>query len=210
MKTQDPVHYRIRRETLLQHARHLFATKGYAETSMEDIASADDMQKASLYHYFESKQQILQEMVNLEVSRWWTVRLKDYETGSDLAETLRLIGTLFLKDLEDPARREFFRIIHFESHKNPAIQKALKESPTHNRAGFYAVFAKHLQGKLPEKRIAMFMTQFMGALIHYASLSRLREENLCYEPLDDAQYIEQLVSIFVQGLGASQIDRSVA
>jgi AcrR family transcriptional regulator len=209
MKVQNPVTYRIRRETLLQLARHLFATKGYAETSMDDIAHACSMQKASLYHYFTSKQQILQEMVNWEVSRWWAVRLKDYETGADLRQTLELIGTNFLKDLEDPSRREFFKIIHFESHKNPAILKALKESPTHNREGFYSVFAKHLQGRLPKKQIAMFMTQFMGGLIHFATLSRLRAENLCYEPMDDTAYVQQLVDIFVQGIGKSPANRSV-
>src|SRR5579864_4430735 len=128
VKILDPVLHQIKKEAILQQARHLFATKGYAETSMDDIAQAGHMQKASLYHYFESKQQILQQMIDWEVERWWASRLKDYETGPDLAGTLTLIGTLFLKDLDDPARREFFKIIHFESHKNPAISKALKES----------------------------------------------------------------------------------
>src|SRR5262249_46312851 len=125
MKVLDPAAFSIRRETILQHARHLFATKGYAETSVDDIAQACHMQKPSLYHYFESKQQLLQEMVDLECGRWWAVRIKDYEAGQSLRETLTLIGTFLLKDLDDTARREFFKIIHFESHKNPAILKAL-------------------------------------------------------------------------------------
>jgi AcrR family transcriptional regulator len=200
MKVLDPTVFQIRAETILQHARHLFANKGYAETSMEDIAQACHMQKASLYHYFESKQQILQKMVDLEVEQWWASRLKDYESSANLRETLTRIGTFFLQDMNDIRHQEFFKIIHFESHKNPAIAKALKESPTHNRKGFYAVFARHLEGKLPELKIAMFMTQFMGALIHFAGLSRLRGENMCYEPFEDTSYVEQLVDIFVKGI----------
>jgi AcrR family transcriptional regulator len=201
MKVLDPAVFKIRKDTILQHARHLFANKGYAETSMDDIAHACHVQKASLYHYFAGKQELLQEMVDLEVKEWWSVRLKDYESSQDLRETLTRIGTLYLKDMNDTRRQEFFKIIHFESHKNPAILKALKESPTHNRTGFYAVFARHLEGKLPDVKIAMFMTQFMGGLIHYAALSRLRGEDMCYEKFEDAEYVDQLVEIFVKGIG---------
>jgi AcrR family transcriptional regulator len=202
VKVLDPAAFQIRKETILHHARHLFASKGYAETSMDDIAHAGNIQKASLYHYFESKQEILQQMVDLEVSEWWSKRLQDYESSPNLKETLTLIGTMFLKDMDDIRRQEFFKIVHFEAHKNPAIQKALKESPTHNRKGFYSVFARHLEGKLPKIKIAMFMTQFMGGLIHYASLSRLRGENMCYEPFEDAAYVAQLTNIFVKGIHA--------
>lgn len=200
MKVLDPAVFKIRKETILQHARHLFANKGYAETSMDDIAQACHVQKASLYHYFASKHELLQQLVDWEVSEWWAERLKDYESTHDLRETLIRVGTLFLKDMNDTRRQEFFKIIHFESHKNPAILKALKESPTHNREGFYAVFARHLEGKLPQVKIAMFMTQFMGGLIHYAALSRLRGENMCYEKFEDESYIEQMVDIFVKGI----------
>ncbi len=200
MKTLDHAAFQIRKETILQHARHLFATKGYAETSMDDIAKACHVQKASLYHYFPGKGEILQQMVDLEVELWWGTRLKDYESSLNLRETLTLIGTTFLKDMEDTRRQEFFKIIHFESHKNPAIHAALKASPTHNKQGFHAVFARYLDGKLPQVKIAMFMTQFMGGLIHYASLSRLRGENMCFEKFEDSAYIAQLVEIFVKGI----------
>ena len=94
MKVLDPAAFQIRKETILQHARHLFANKGYAETSMDDMAHACNVQKASLYHYFESKQQILQKMVDLEVEQWWGSRLKDYESSPHPAqETLMRIGT---------------------------------------------------------------------------------------------------------------------
>ncbi len=202
MKILDPVVHQIKKEAILENARHLFATKGYSETSMDDIAQTGHIQKATLYHYFESKQRLLQDMVDLEGERWWASRLKNLETSRDLRETLIEIARTFLEDMAIPRHREYFKIIHFESHKNPAILKALKESPTHNRKGFYALFARHLEGKLPDVQIAMFMTQFMGGLIHYAALSRLRGEDMCYDKFEDGGYIEQLVSIFVKGIHA--------
>jgi AcrR family transcriptional regulator len=199
VKLLDPIAFQARKDTILRRARHLFATRGFAETSMDGIAKACDIQKASLYHYFESKQRLLQELVDTEAARW-AAHLKVYERGRTFDETLRLIGTTFLKEIEEDRAREFCKITMFESHKNPSILKALKESPTHNRKGFYAVFAKHLDGKMPRKQISMVITQFMGGLIHYASLSRLRGENMCYEPYEDAEYVDQLVNIFVKGI----------
>jgi len=199
MKVLDPAVFSIRKENILQHARHLFATKGYAETTVDDIAQACKMQKASLYHYFESKQRILQEMMDLELGRW-SARLTEYEKGTDLKDVLRIIATIFLKDMEDPARREFFKILHFESHHNPFIFKAWKESPMNNREGFYGVFARHLGTRLSRREIAMFITQFMGGLIHYTAMAKLRGENFCLEPFDDASYIDQLVSVCTRGV----------
>ncbi len=130
----------------------------------------------------------------------WNARLSEYEKGKSSRETLTLIATFFLKDMEDPARREFFKILHFESHKNPAILNAWKESPMQNCEGFYAVFAKHMEGRFSKKKISMFITQFMGALIHYVNMAKLRGENFCPEPFDDASYIQQLVDTFSGGL----------
>jgi len=199
MKTLDPILHQIRKEAILQRARHMFATRGFAETSMDDIAQTSHMQKASLYHYFSSKQHILEEMINLEGERW-SAQLENYAAAPSLRESLLQIGLFFLKNFDDPARREFFQIIHFESHKNPAIFKAFKDSPTYKRGVVYQVFAKHLETKLPRVKIAIMVTQFMGALIHYATLSRLRGENMCLEKFSDAEYAEQLADTFIRSM----------
>jgi AcrR family transcriptional regulator len=199
MKTLDPVMHQIREEALLQRARHLFATKGFTETSMDDIAHTSHMQKASLYHYFTSKQQLLQKIVDLEGARWLE-RLKEYEAGTDLRDTLSRIGRAFLEDMDDPRRREYFKIIYFESHKNPAILEAMKESPTNKRGALFAIFLKHLEHHYSRKEIAMLTTQFMGGLIHFATQSRLRGENMCLEKFSDAEYVQQMVDLFVRGL----------
>ena len=169
MKVLDQAVFSLRKENILQYARHLFATKGYEESTMDDIAQGCRMQKASLYHYFASKQQIIQEMVDLHVARW-SAHLSEYQKGGDLKETLTIIATVLLEDMKDPPRREFFKLLHFESHKNPAIFKAWKESPMLNREGFYDVFARHLGDRMSRTQIAMFITQFMGALIHYINI----------------------------------------
>jgi AcrR family transcriptional regulator len=199
VKTSDPVHYQIRKEAILQQARHLFATKGYAETSMDDIAHANHIQKASLYHYFKSKQHILLDMIDLEGTRW-TGRMRDIPATTDFRESLILVGKALLQNLDDPAGREFFQIIYLESNKNPAIFKAFKESPTYRQGPIFEMFNRHLEKRFPRVKIAMLVTQFVGGLIHYARLSRLHGQNMCMETFSDSDYVQQLADIFIKGM----------
>ncbi len=47
------------REGILEAAARIFGEKGFHATSMNDIAEAVNLQKASLYYHFNSKQEIL-------------------------------------------------------------------------------------------------------------------------------------------------------
>jgi TetR/AcrR family transcriptional regulator, cholesterol catabolism regulator len=47
------------RETILEAAAQVFREKGFHGASMQDIAEAVNLQKASLYHHVSSKQEIL-------------------------------------------------------------------------------------------------------------------------------------------------------
>ncbi len=46
------------REKILQSAEALFASKGYHETSMDDIVKESGLSKGAIYGYFESKQEL--------------------------------------------------------------------------------------------------------------------------------------------------------
>ena len=47
------------RDGILEEAARIFSEKGFHATSMQDIAEAVNLQKASLYYHFDSKQEIL-------------------------------------------------------------------------------------------------------------------------------------------------------
>src|SRR5215472_18173404 len=44
---------------VLEHAAHIFCEKGYEGASMRDLSRATGMSLAGLYHYFESKEELL-------------------------------------------------------------------------------------------------------------------------------------------------------
>ncbi|HID55172.1 TPA: TetR/AcrR family transcriptional regulator, partial [Candidatus Poribacteria bacterium] len=55
-----------RRRFIIERARELFARYGMKKTTMDDIASACGMGKASLYYYFKNKEDIFRAVIDLE------------------------------------------------------------------------------------------------------------------------------------------------
>lgn len=51
--------YDDQREAILAHAAHLFAKRGYVGTSMNQVADACGLSKATLYHYYTDKYSLL-------------------------------------------------------------------------------------------------------------------------------------------------------
>lgn len=51
------------KQSILDCAAKLFATKGFASTSINEIAEVSGLSKAGVYHYFDSKSEILRAML---------------------------------------------------------------------------------------------------------------------------------------------------
>lgn len=54
----------MNKELILEAAAQIISKKGFHATSMQDIAAAVNLQKASLYHHVTSKQEILLELLD--------------------------------------------------------------------------------------------------------------------------------------------------
>ncbi len=59
----------MQRADIVQAAAQIFRQKGYHATSMQEIADAVHLQKPSLYHHVESKQDILLEILDHALDR---------------------------------------------------------------------------------------------------------------------------------------------
>lgn len=87
---------------ILDAAAQIFRLKGYHATSMQDIAGAVNLQKASLYHHVSSKQEILLELLDqaLELlTEQIIIVADDAEFSPD--EKLRRMMRAYLKALTD-------------------------------------------------------------------------------------------------------------
>jgi AcrR family transcriptional regulator len=59
----------LQREQMLAAAAQLFATQGYTATTMQQVAQACGVSKATLYHYVRDKHALLAQITGLHVAR---------------------------------------------------------------------------------------------------------------------------------------------
>lgn len=110
-----------KKKHILDTARRVFAEKGYKNVTMKDIVEACEISRGGLYLYFESKEQIFQEVLELEAG----------ETDDALAESLAEetaadILTLFLKE----QKRE---ILHGQNSLTMAVYEFYFEQKAEER-----------------------------------------------------------------------------
>lgn len=59
----------LRKDAIMKTAERLFLEKGYEETSIQDILNALDISKGGFYHYFDSKNALLEEICRQRSAR---------------------------------------------------------------------------------------------------------------------------------------------
>lgn len=58
----------VRKKELIKIAYDLFITKGYENTSVDDIIASAGIAKGTYYYHFDSKEQMLEEVINMMIS----------------------------------------------------------------------------------------------------------------------------------------------
>jgi len=93
------------RRGLLEAARELFATEGYAGVSIDEICGRARVTKGALYHHFRDKRDLFREVCG-EVEAEWIDELVDLVTAEpDALERMKLGCDAFLDACLDPARQ---------------------------------------------------------------------------------------------------------
>lgn len=100
------------RERIFRSALQLFASKGYAETTVEDITEAADVGKGTFFNYFPSKEHILIAFGEMQLGKLESVIKEAKSSGLPMYEVLR---GLVMRMTEEPVR-------------NPAIVRALLQA----------------------------------------------------------------------------------
>jgi AcrR family transcriptional regulator len=93
--------YDDQREAILARAAHLFATRGYSATSMNEVAEACGLSKATLYHYYRDKDALLFAIADSHVERLQGIVAQAVAEAPDPAERLRVLVRLFVAEYAD-------------------------------------------------------------------------------------------------------------
>jgi AcrR family transcriptional regulator len=100
------------RERLFHAALKLFAEKGFAETTVEDITNAADVGKGTFFNYFPSKDHILLAFGEMQLGKLQEAINIARRTNEPMPEFLRALG---MRMTQEPTR-------------NPAIIRALLQA----------------------------------------------------------------------------------
>jgi AcrR family transcriptional regulator len=100
------------RERLFRSALGLFASKGYAQTTVVDITEAADVGKGTFFNYFPSKEHILMAFAEMQLTRLEAVVREAEQSNLPMRDVMR---TLVMRMTAEPVR-------------NPAIVRALLQA----------------------------------------------------------------------------------
>jgi len=108
------------RQEILRTAARLFQQRGYDATSMNDVAAALKLSKGGLYHHFQSKDEILFEIMNHAMDITEERVLGPVRGIANPEERLRTLIRLHIEVVLSPRDREITVMLH-ENHPLPPV-----------------------------------------------------------------------------------------
>ncbi|HEY6963245.1 MAG TPA: TetR/AcrR family transcriptional regulator [Gaiellaceae bacterium] len=114
-----------KREQILQAAVRVFAAQGYDAARVGDIAKEAGVAYGLVYHYFGSKDAVLEAVFREQWGRLLAAVALAEQTGETAAEQLELVVKIVLRAWRDDP--DLVRLLVREITRNPHIQDELDE-----------------------------------------------------------------------------------
>jgi len=157
--------YDEQRELILARAAALFAQSGYPATSMNQVAEASGLSKATLYHYYRDKYSLL-----VSIAEGHVVKLGALVTevlAQDLAPEQRL-RTLIRRIVEEYAGAQHAHRVLTEDVRflEPADRKRILDQERAVVQGF-ALAVAGLRPELAQAQLATPMTMLLFGMINW-------------------------------------------
>ena len=117
------------KQEILEASLELFSVQGFEATSISQIADAVGIRKASLYSHFDSKQAILDTLVNQVLEKYGKhsiFAIKDWEKDADSLPltsdaAVQMIQGQIRYILHDPTIRRARKMLVIEQFQNPEL-----------------------------------------------------------------------------------------
>lgn len=113
------------RQEILRTAARLFQQRGYDATSMNDVAAALRLSKGGLYHHFQSKDEILFQIMDHAMQITEERVLTPVRGIADPEERLRALIRLHIEVVLSPRDREITVMLHENHPLPPSLRKRI-------------------------------------------------------------------------------------
>jgi AcrR family transcriptional regulator len=160
------------RERLFRCAMHLFAERGFFDTTVEDITRAADVGKGTFFNYFPSKDHIMGVFAEIQLRNANAA----FAEGSAGTESIReVLNRLFLRVAKEPSRsRALARSLLTALVGSSAVRAIVTEAMAHGRELLANTFRlgqarKEVRPELDPDVLALHFQQcFIGTLAVWA------------------------------------------
>ncbi|MGA3347916.1 MAG: TetR/AcrR family transcriptional regulator [Candidatus Sulfotelmatobacter sp.] len=196
------------RQEILRTAARLFQQRGYDATSMNDVAAALKLSKGGLYHHFQSKDEILFEIMDhaMEITQ---ERVINPVSGiTDAEERLRALIRLHIEVVLSPRDREITVMLHENHPLPPSLRKRInsrKKDYIHFLENLIGEVQKNVQKKAQEKASNHSKGRVSPRAAAFALLGMINWIYQWYKPEGDLQaqnLIPQFTDLIFGGIFA--------
>jgi AcrR family transcriptional regulator len=158
-----------RRQELLAAALELFERKGYLDTSMEEIAEAADVARATLYNHYPSKADVVLALTTSIAEEWVMKGAAKLERGGSpcAAITALLIATADWFDAHPAAAGTFFHAMR------ELMARQTEKSPPPILVPLAWVKAAQDRGELTEELPAALLVLLIDDVLRHSLISLL-------------------------------------
>jgi TetR/AcrR family transcriptional regulator, cholesterol catabolism regulator len=146
------------KQEILRTSARLFQQRGYDATSMNDVAAALKLSKGGLYHHFQSKDEILFEIMNHAMEITQERVLNPLQSIPDPEERLRTLIRLHIEVVLSPRDREITVMLHENHPLPPSLRKRINA-----RKKEYVHFLEKLIAEVQQKIRAQKLRENHGS-----------------------------------------------
>ncbi|MEN3130759.1 TetR family transcriptional regulator [Bacillus cereus] len=125
--------YEERRKEILETAERLFLTKGYTKTTVNDILKEIGIAKGTFYHYFKSKEEVMDEII-MRIIKEDVTKAKRIVSNPDIPVLDKLFKILMEQspksgDVKEKMIQQFHQPNNAEMHQKSLVQSIIHLSP---------------------------------------------------------------------------------
>ncbi|SMC53219.1 TetR/AcrR family transcriptional regulator [Primorskyibacter flagellatus] len=128
MNTQTSIRKGRKFDQVLEGARTVFMADGFEGASVDDIARAAGVSKATLYSYFPDKRLLFMEVATTECCRQSDQAPQDIDMSGPPQLVLDQVGRTFLRFITSKFGQQIFRLCVAEGDRFPDLAHAFYES----------------------------------------------------------------------------------
>ena len=183
------------RQEILRTSARLFQQQGYDGTSMNDVAAALKLSKGGLYHHFQSKEEILFELMNhaMDISEERVINV--VKAVPDPEQRLRMLIRRHIGVVLSERDREITVMLHENHPLSPGLRRRINA-----RKKDYVHFVENLVAEVQRLRGSKGGVTPRAAA--FALLGMINWIYQWYNPagsLNEEALVQQYTEIFFQG-----------